>query len=76
MKCLQWIALLLIIIGGLNWLLIGIFNFNFVHFVFGSLWIFERIIYILVGLAALICIPMLKECCKKSCPTSSQSTHE
>ena len=44
------IALVLTIIGALNWLLVGIFTFNFVTWItFGMVWL-ERLIYILVGL--------------------------
>lgn len=49
----DWIAFVLIIIGGLNWGLIGAFNFNLVAFLFGAMSAVSRIIYILVGLAAL-----------------------
>ena len=66
MKYIQPLALLYIIIGSLNWLLIGVLNFNFVHFVFGKLWLIENIIYIIIGLSALVCIPMLKSYCPKS----------
>lgn len=53
MKALDWITLLLVIIGGLNWGLIGLFEFNLVNAIFGFSTILERIIYIIVGLAAL-----------------------
>ena len=66
MKYLNPIALILIIVGGLNWLLVGLFKFNLVHFIFGSLGYVESIVYIIVGIAALVCIPMLKNCCPKS----------
>ena len=46
------IALWLAIIGGLNWGLVGAFNFNLVSFIFGEMSILARIIYILVGLSA------------------------
>lgn len=66
-KCgvLGWICLILIIIGGINWGLVGIFGFNLVAFLFGSWPIIERIIYILVGIAAIIAIFMACRCCKK-----------
>jgi len=64
-KYLQSIGLTLIIIGGLNWLLIGLFHVNLVHLIFGKLGVVENIVYILVGVAALVCIPMLKDCCSK-----------
>lgn len=46
------IALWLTIIGGLNWGLIGLFDFNLVGAVFGDVSIISRIIYILVGISA------------------------
>lgn len=46
------LAFILVIIGGLNWGLIGLFNFNLVEVLFGTT-IITTIIYILVGLAAL-----------------------
>ncbi len=53
MKTLTWIALILLIVGGLNWLLVGAFNFDLVAAVFGDMSPLSRIVYILVGLAAL-----------------------
>lgn len=54
------IALILAIIGGLNWGSIGIFGFDFVAFAFGGQTsAFSRVIYTLVGLAALWCISLL-----------------
>lgn len=46
------IAIILTIIGALNWLLVGIFDFNLVTFIFGAS-AFTAIIYILVGLAGI-----------------------
>lgn len=53
---LDWIAIILVIIGGLNWLLVGLFSFDLVAAIFGELTLISRIIYILVGLAALYMI--------------------
>ena len=51
------IALILTIIGGINWGLIGIFQFDLVAWIFGGQdAILSRIIYTLVGIAALWCI--------------------
>ena len=47
------LALALMIIGGLNWGLIGFFDFNLVSFLFGSMSWLSRIIYALVGLCGL-----------------------
>ena len=53
MKVLRNIALVFLIIGGLNWGLIGLFDFNLVAFLFdGFSVIISRIIYSIVGIAA------------------------
>ncbi|MBA3661804.1 MAG: DUF378 domain-containing protein [Gammaproteobacteria bacterium] len=46
-----WIALILVIIGGINWGLVGLADLNLVFALFGNGW-FARIIYIIIGLAA------------------------
>ena len=54
------IALTLLIIGGLNWGSVGLFQFDLVAFLCGgSTSVVSRIIYALVGLAALWCISLL-----------------
>ncbi len=54
------IALLLVIIGAINWGLIGIFRFDLVASIFGGqAAMFSRIIYTLVGAAGLWCISLL-----------------
>ena len=54
------IALILAIVGGLNWGSIGIFGFDLVAFLFGgSDSTFSRVVYTLVGLAAVWCISLL-----------------
>lgn len=56
MKVLYYIALTLVIIGAINWLLIGLFNFDLVATIFGTMSVMSRIIYVLVGIAGLISI--------------------
>ncbi|MBR5520878.1 MAG: DUF378 domain-containing protein [Oscillospiraceae bacterium] len=54
------IALALLIIGGINWGLIGILSFDLVAFIFGSqAALLSRIVYTLVGVSALLCIPLM-----------------
>ena len=54
------IALILAIIGGLNWGLIGLFRFDLVAYLFGGQTAtLSRVIYTLVGLAAIWCISLL-----------------
>ena len=54
MKYLQYISYALIIIGALNWGLVGFFNVNLVAAIFGDMTVMTRIIYSLVGLAAIV----------------------
>ena len=56
MKVLYNLALTLVIIGSLNWLLIGLFNFDLVATLFGTMSILSRIVYSLVGLSGIISI--------------------
>ena len=53
------IALIILIIGGLNWGLIGLLNFDLVAFIFGSGSLLSRIVYGIVGIAAICSIPAL-----------------
>lgn len=53
------LALLLAIIGSLNWGLIGLFRFDLVAAVFGEMSLLSRIIYTLVGIAGVWCITLL-----------------
>lgn len=53
MTTVNWVALILLIVGGLNWLLVGAFNFDLVAALFGQMTILSRIVYILVGVAAI-----------------------
>jgi uncharacterized membrane protein YuzA (DUF378 family) len=57
MKALDSVALILLIVGGLNWLLVGLFEFDLVATIAGgSTSILAKIIYILVGIAAVYCL--------------------
>lgn len=52
MKTLHYIATILLLIGGLNWGLVGLFNYNLVNVVLGSWPGLVQIVYILVGVSA------------------------
>ena len=56
MKPLDWIAIVLLIVGGLNWGLVGLFDFNLVELIFGSIPLLMKIVYGLVGASALYSI--------------------
>lgn len=53
MNGLDWVAYVLVIIGGVNWGLVGIFDFNLVTELFGKDSALSNIIFALVGLSAL-----------------------
>lgn len=54
MRAMNIITLILLVIGGLNWLLVGLFQFDLVAAIFGGeTSVVSRIVYILVGLSAL-----------------------
>jgi uncharacterized membrane protein YuzA (DUF378 family) len=53
MKALNITALVLIIIGGINWGLVGFFDYNLVDALFGSGSVLSRTVYAIVGVAAL-----------------------
>jgi uncharacterized membrane protein YuzA (DUF378 family) len=52
---LDWIALVLVIIGGLNWGLVGLFKFDLVATIFGDS-IIATVVYVLVGISAIYLI--------------------
>ena len=54
MKIIDKIALILIIIGAINWGLIGLFGFDLVAAIFGDMTIASRVIYTIVGITGLI----------------------
>ena len=59
MRTLDIIALILVIIGAVNWGLIGFFSFDLVALLFGSMSALTRIIYAVVGIAGLYSISFL-----------------
>ena len=60
MSAIHKIALALLIIGGINWGLVGIFQFALVAWLFGrSASVVSRIIYTLVGLSAIWCFSLM-----------------
>lgn len=53
MDIIKLIALILVVVGGLNWGLVGLFDFDLVATIFGDMSMISRIVYILVGLSAI-----------------------
>lgn len=56
MKITSVIAFIIVIVGALNWLLVGLFGFDLVAAVFGTMSVWSRIVYSLVGLGGLFMI--------------------
>jgi uncharacterized membrane protein YuzA (DUF378 family) len=53
MRAINLVTLILLIVGGLNWGLVGLFGFDLVAAIFGEMSLLSRIVYTLVGLSAL-----------------------
>jgi len=66
MKTLDAIVIVLLVIGGLNWGLVGFFNFDFVATVFGQMSAMSRLVYCLIGVSALYQIFQWKGTQKRS----------
>ena len=76
MIILDRIALALAIIGGINWGSIGVFQFDIVAWIGGGQGgIVSRIIYTLVGIAAIWCVSLLFRA-RKEIPPSSEHPHQ
>jgi len=56
MSGVDWLALVLVLVGALNWGLVGFFGFDLVAAIFGDMTTWSRIVYAIVGLAAVYMI--------------------
>ena len=77
MKTLHIVAFILVIVGGLNWLLVGIFGWDIGILFGGQGAMVSKLIYILVGLSAIyLLLSHKKDCkhCSASMPASASST--
>lgn len=52
-------ALALVVVGALNWLLVGLFSWNLVSAIFGDGSILSRVVYVVVGLCGIYCVSLL-----------------
>jgi len=63
MKAVHIVTFLLVLVGALNWGLVGLAGLNLVHVLFGTFPMLERVIYILVGVSAVVLlITHMKDC--------------
>ncbi len=76
MKALDVITWILLIVGGINWGLIGLFDFNLVTAIFGEASIASRIVYVLVGLSALYDLLAVKAIQHRWVPMPSTTVRE
>lgn len=65
MKALHIVAFILLVVGGLNWLLVGLFETDLVATIFGEMSVISKIVYVLVGLSAIVELFTHKKDCKK-----------
>ena len=61
----DWLALILVIVGGLNWALVGLFSFDLVAAIFGDMSAISRVVYTLVGLSAVYLLAVSSKLAKK-----------
>ena len=77
MKVMRFIMMLLMIIGSLNWGLVGFFGYDLVGDIFGgTMSAGARVVFGIVGLAGLWGIGLLRRCCGGSCGGSDCSCHK
>jgi len=61
----EWVALVLVIVGGLNWGLVGLLNFDLVAAVLGQMTLLSKVVYTLVGVSAVYVLLMASKLGKK-----------
>jgi uncharacterized protein len=59
MKSLNIVALVLVVVGAVNWGLVGVFGFDLVAAIFGEMSVLSRIVYALVGIAGLYSLTLI-----------------
>ena len=65
---LDWIAVVITFVGGINWGLVGLFKFNLVGAIFaGDMSVVSRVIYVVVGLCAIYLLVKFLMCCSGCC---------
>lgn len=64
MKNLHFVVFTLVVVGALNWGLVGLFNYNLVNALLGSLPGLEKLVYILVGVSGVVLAVTHKNDCK------------
>ena len=70
MKTLYWITLILLVVGGLNWLLVGLFDFDLVAAIFGDMSALSRLVYVVVGLSAVTVLALSMRLISRDTPAT------
>lgn len=65
LNAVDFIAIILLAVGGINWGLVGALEFDLVSYLFGPMSIISRVVYGVVGLCAIYMLLMLPKCAKK-----------
>ncbi len=73
MKYFKKITFIFVLVGACNWGLYGLFDFDIVHYLLGSIPVLARILYVLVGLSALYIILNKYTVCVCSCSCASET---
>lgn len=68
MKALHMVSFVLVVVGALNWGLVGLLDFNLVNMLLGGVPALERLVYVLVGVAAVILAVTHKKDCRACSP--------
>ncbi len=61
-----WIAMVLLVIGGINWGLVGLFELDLVAAIFGEMTVITKVIYVIVAIAAIYTLVGAIACCGRS----------
>ncbi len=66
LSIIDWVALALVIIGGINWGLVGLLKLDLVATLFGDMSLISRVVYVLVGVSALFVAMLIFKIGKKT----------
>lgn len=66
LSIIDWVAFILVIVGALNWGLVGFFKFNLVTAILGDMSFLSRVVYSLVGIAAIYVAVLVSKITKKA----------
>lgn len=66
LSTIDWIALVLVLVGGLNWGLVGLLNFNLVSAIFGDMTFLSRTVFAVVGLSTIYVLMIAAKLGKKA----------